>query len=1004
MRLSNVHVRRASFAVLTLLLTSTFLGTSYAQGLGGGGLTEKQQLELEYADRLMRFGLASYAKQVIDAMDLPPEIMTIRKIKNHCALGEFEKAEAIVNAQPDKTSQGTWTLRLSLADGYYAWGRFDDAQKIYQGFFDKYPDGPSKKMNQFYLDSAYKYSQMLILMGERKKAANAYTVALKAKAEKYVIRQLQGELAELYLQLGEEAKGNERKAYFKKCSDLTETILYGGQDLWFGKSIVMMAHMRKLTGDVEGAMSLIDDYKKDLLGIDKQLKESATPGSDLTKLSPMAQCRYMIGTVMQEEGERLLKNEPTKRAEALSMFGGAIKHMLNVFVRYPNTAWAPDAGARSEAIKAILKSEFDKEVKVNITDEQWAAVEKAQFTEARVQFNQSQFKEAAASYENVLKVFPESETAVQALGELAQCYIELKEDLLAETTVRYIAERFNKNDEYSITAGDQVIRLAFAYSERGNSAMMRDCYEAFFTFFKKHPRTVGELFRFGEKSLSGKDYENALRYYAMIIEGHEGKPAYYDALSRTAQCYSDLQNADKELETLGILVEKLKAKDNPGHALISAMYRKTTALKNKGPGAVAEMMESYRDIEKLLQDKENRANYQNSQDEAKQNALILQGCMFHRGIADARRKVVSPKVQAFFNKKYGKEIPAKTILNSYYKKTAVKTLLALVDEFPESPFASASLSQVGALQTLLNQPEEAKKVFERLQKEYKDSREAQNVQYVLANSLLQMGRRQEALREFRKMFDAPSGTYQPSQILTAGNEILKAGEYDLAIDAFDQVVKLSKSRAYQEPARANKGKALCLLSKYEEARKVLKAFLDEYPNSGFTVEVCQNFCRATAEVAQKTVDAKTRFDLFNEAVTAMKRARRYAKEIDVKTELDVGVARVFSLKAAAEKEFGDAAKATQYGADAIAAYQSIIMFRDPENEVGVGPHVEDAYVECLPLMIAAEQFDVAFQDASRYGELFPQGKHVLKVRQYLNKARVSGGAAESTNENPSATE
>jgi len=952
----------------------------------------------------MRYGLASYAKEVIESMDLPPEIMTIRKIKSHCALGEFDKAEAIVNAQPDKTSQGTWTLRLSLADGYYAWGRFDDAQKIYQGFFDKYPDGPSKQLNQFYLESAYKYSQMLILMGEREKAANAYSMAMKAKTESYVLRQLQGELAELYLKLGEEATGKERDAYFKKCSALTDTILYGGQDLWFGKSIVMMAHMRKIAGDVDGAMSLIDEYKQSLLSIDRQLKESATPGSDLTKLSPMAQCRYMIGTVMQEEAERILKEEPTKRQEALDLLGGAIKHMLNVFVRYPNTAWAPDAGARSEAIKAILKSEFDKEVKVNITDEQWEAVEKAQFTEARVQFNQSQFKEAAASYENVLKVFPESDTAVQALGELAQCYIELKEDLLAETTVRYIAERFNKNDDYSVTAGDQVIRLAFAYSERGNSAMMRDCYEAFFTFFKKHPRTVGELFRFGEQSLTGKDYENALRYYGMIVEGHEGKPAYYDALSRTAQCYSDLENVDKEIETLGVLVEKLKAKENPGHALISAMYRKTAALKKKGPDFVAKMMASYRDIEKLLQDKDNRAKYQNTQEEAKQNAMILQGCMFQRGIADARRKVVSPKVQKFFNDKYGKEIPPETILNSYYKKTAIKTLLALVEEFPESPFAAASLSQAGALHTLLKQPEDAKKIFERLKKEYKDSPEAQNVQYMLANSLLQMDRRQEALREFRKMFDAPPGTYQASQILTAGNEILKAGEYGLAIDAFDQVVKLSKARAYQEPARANKGKALCLMAKYDEARKELKAFLDEYPNSGFTVEVCQNFCRATAEVAQKTADAKTRFDLFNEAVTAMKRARRYAKEIGVKTELDVGVARVFVLKAAAEKEFGDADKATQYHADAIAAYQSIIMFRDPENEVGVGPHVEDAYVECLPLMIAAEQFDVAFQDASRYAELFPRGKHVLKVRQYLNKARVSGGAAEKTNGTRGATE
>ncbi|MBC8453698.1 tetratricopeptide repeat protein [PVC group bacterium] len=1000
MRLLNVMNRRVTSTAIALLFTMVFCGQVFAQGLGEGGLTPEQELELRYADGLLKYGLADYSKNVIATLNLPPEIMTMRKIKTFCALGEFDKANSIIDRRPDKSSQGTWTLRLTLADGYYAWGKFVEAQKIYQGFFDKYPNGPSKQLNQFYLESAYKYAQMLIIMGDKKKAVTAYETALKADMERYVSRQLEGELAEILLKLGEESTGAEREKYFEKTSKIIDKLLWV-QDLWFGKAIVMMAHMKKLKGDVDGATQLIEDYKSQLIAIDKQLKESATPDADLTKLSPMAQCRYMIGTIMQEEADRILEKEPAKRAKAFELYAGAIKHLLNVFIRYPNTNWAPDAGTRSEEIKEILQRVFNKEVKTNISKEQWAAVESAQFREARVLFNQSQFKEAAASYEKVLKVFPESDTAVQALGELANCYIELEKDLYAEVTIRYIAERFNKNDEFSNAAGDQVIRLAFTYSENQKPERMRACYDAFFTFFHNHPRTVGELFRFGEKSLHGKDYENALRYYNMIAEGHQDNNLYYDALSRIAQCYSDTGKTEEELKALNVLVAKLEEKDKPGHALVNAIFRKVTALKKKDDEESLELaVQGYKDLEKLLEDKEKRLQYQNSMDEAKQNEMILQASMFNRALADSRRKTVSKKVQAYFDKKYGKKVPPETILNAYYKTSAIKTLLRLADEFPESAFSPPSLSQAGALYTILNKPEDAKKAFQRLQKDYPESPEAENVQFMLANSLLGMGRRKEAIREFKKIFDAPAGTYKPGQMLTVGKEMLKVSEYELSAQAFDQVIKSAKKRGYLEPARAGKGESLCALAKYEEAAKVLGKFLDDYPNSGYTVEVCKNFSRSCAEVAKKTEDGEKRFTLFNDGVTAMKRARKYAKAIAVKTELDVGVARILVLKADAEHKFGKnkklaAEKADKYLNNAIAAYQGIIMFRDPKTEEGVGPHLEDAYVECLPLLLQVEKYNDAFQDAERYSKLFPRGKHALKVRQYLNKARVGGGSAKT---------
>jgi hypothetical protein len=70
------------------------------------------------------------------------------------------------------------------------------------------------------------------------------------------------------------------------------------------------------------------------------------------------------------------------------------------------------------------------------------------------------------------------------------------------------------------------------------------------------------------------------------------------------------------------------------------------------------------------------------------------------------------------------------------------------------------------------------------------------------------------------------------------------------------------------------------------------------------------------------------------------------------------------------------------------------MFRNPGVEA-VRPHIEDAYLYCLPLLLEMERWDDALQDAERYVELFPNGKHVLKIRQYLSRARVSGGKKET---------
>ncbi len=988
------------FGAASLAMVATVLAQNSLEA--GSGLTPEQEQDLEYADRLLAAHMPNYSTLVLERLSLPPEIMNIRKVQGLGAQGKFAEAEALVAATPGD-SQGAWTLKLTLADNYYAYGQYDKAQAHYDSFFKKFPNGPEGALKPFYMSSAYKYAQMMLLLGNRKAAAEAYRMAIKAKPERHIARQLQSELSEVLIQMAEQASGAEREALLKETKTIVDEILWV-QDVWFGRAVVMLAHMRMMQGNVDGALSLVEDYSAELNGIDEALiAESKSSGEDLTKLSPMAQCRYLIGKIMQEEAERIIK-EGGDREKAYQMLvgkgkgsSGAVQHFLNVFIRYPNTAWAPDAGNRFRKVEALLKEVFDKEIKTKITDEQWAAVEAAQFREARTLFNQQRYAEAAVLYEQVLGLFPDRETAVQALGELAACYIETGDFTLADTVVRHTSERFNKNPTLMAQAGDQVVRVAFKYGEQNEPAKLRETYGVFFEYFKNHPRTVVELYRFADEAFRNNELDLALEYYQRIVADHEGKPAYMDALNRITTIYEKQGKPQEQIKALNVLIQKLEESGEKTHLQISAMYRFAAALKGLGPRYADLAVRKFNEIEDLLKDETKREAYQKNPDEAKANIQVMQGAMLFGAISDATRKEVPPAVKEALEKRAGKKLTDEWILKNYYKPKAIKKLEELVKQFPDSAFAPSALSQVGTLYTVIGKADEARKALQQLQKDYPDSPEATNAVFMIGVNLLEMGMRTEAVAYFKQMFSG-DGEYTPSQILTASRTLFDAGEFEIAIEGYDRIIGTTKDGGLLEAARVGKGLALVRLERFAEAAKHLEKVLEDYPKSGFTVDICRAASDAYAAVASEIADEKERPELFNKAVEVMIRARRLVKDDGARTELDVGVARIYERKSAAERQFGTPEKAAAYRDEAVAAYQSVIMFRDP-NDAAVAPHLQAAYAACLPLMVEMERWDDVVQDAQKYLEAFPNGKDAPAVRQAQNIARVKGGSAKTGESN-----
>ena len=970
--------------------------------IDGGAEEDPIEQELRYADGLMQMGMADYAKIVLNRLD--PSVvgprMKVLKLKSYLAVGDFDTVWKLIKQEPNPNSKEAWAMKLALADGYYAWGKYQEATNLYEKFFKQHPGGPSKGLEKFYLESAYKYAQMLILMDKPEYALKAYNYALKAAPKKnrkksHIRRQLLGEKMELLMKIADTnpSKRNACKAQIKKIFDE----IFWIQDLWFGKAVVVMAHLKKLEGDLEGAKKLIDDYTRQLLEIDKYLEEDQKrTGDNLMRLSPMAQCRYLLGVMMHDEAQKaskagdrskvvkLLVGEKTNRGR----LPGALQHLMTVFAKYPYTSWAPEAGKRAREIQELLETEYGLKISINMSAEAWEKVRNAQFMQARSLYGQRRFEEAAERYIEVLNLFPEGESAISALGDLVRCYMELGDagnEIYADMVLRYIAERFSRNESLQIKAGDMLAKLAGEYAERGRQEKEETINKLFFQKFDNHPRVPALVYGFGKKAFEAKDYNTALGYFKRIIKKHKDSRIYEIALSKAAQCEAELGNLEKQEGYLEKLTSLLKEKGEPGHEYIATRYRLIGVqqkiareyrdkdiedAEKKFNQAMTKATKGYLLLEKVLNKAgEKLGPYQPSTEEVEKNRKIASHCLFYQARGFSMLTMPTNRVDTF-------------------KKVAVKKFEQFVKKYPDSELAPAALAQVGTLYTMAGNTEKSQGALTELQKKYPGSREAKNVLFMLANNLLELGMRKKAIEMFKQMFGDEAGKYSEGQILSAGLQLEKAGEHEIALDAFEQVLKKTKKKSLHQRALLGKGKCMCELGKYAESAEALEKWMEKYPKSAGLTEAAFCASRAYAEMARNEADDDKRFDLFNKAIVAMRTMRLYDKSAAGRAKSDIGVARIHLLRSQAEEKFGTPEKAEKARADAIVTLQSLVFFVN-RDKPGVKPHLEEAYYILIPLLLELEKWQDALNNCDEYMKSFPVGpKYLSEVRRWRVKANM----------------
>jgi tetratricopeptide (TPR) repeat protein len=259
------------------------------EGAAAAAVETPLEREIRYASGLADMGFPDYAQAVGDqiAAKFPEAKAAVARIKVSAlaSQGKFKEAEALIAPLPPNAIE-TMSMRLAISDFYYSYGKLAEARKGYEMVLDAYTNTPPPEIRKFYAESAYKFAQMLASKGDHQAAIKALRAVLRAKPDSYTARTVEAEIAELLVKIAENAtKPEEKQAALKEATKLCYDVMWTMDDL-FGRSVVILAHAAKLSGETANARKLIAEKMPMLQQIEDALREQGGSLRD----SPMSQC------------------------------------------------------------------------------------------------------------------------------------------------------------------------------------------------------------------------------------------------------------------------------------------------------------------------------------------------------------------------------------------------------------------------------------------------------------------------------------------------------------------------------------------------------------------------------------------------------------------------------------------------------------------------------------------------------------------------------------------
>ena len=741
---------------------------------------------------------------------------------------QFGDAEALI-AEMGIANPKSQAISLALARNYFAIGEMDKSRKLYEDFFKQYPQMPTDPdVARFYRDAAYQFAQMQSMAGNYADAAASYQRVEAVADGNEQKRSMQVSRAQALVKAAEQKSGDEKTKLLDDAKKVCETLQWGGLDLQFVDSIVIMANIELAKGNPAGAQKVLMDYMDIIKPIDDTLEQLGLPMRE----SPMAGARSLLGRLMKEAADKLDADKKTD--EAIKAYSGALGEYYNVFVKYGDSEWGPSAGLVAKDIKNILETRYGKTVKIDLPDTLVTKAAGTEFMMADTLFRQKKYAEAAAEYLRVLSQFPEApDLSVGALGNLVQCYMNLNDSLYAKVVANYLGERFAAKSDIPAKA---LISVAQLYDKAGNADMAKYMFDRYLAYCPADPRAGQILFYLAAKAETAGRQDEANAYLAKIITDYQNDQNYPKALSKRAwKAYGDKDYAGA-IDGMKLFIEQSQPSPTRAQAMFALgdCYRRTDKLAD-----------AVRQFNALIVAIAPAGNpYGSSTAELERNAKLLEQARFYFAYSLSR-------------------LPTDAT-----RKAAVAKLDEFLGFYPKSDLAAKALNLKGSLQMALKDPA-ANETFARLAAEHPDTDEGKNAQYARINGALELGQFDQAREALTSMLANP-GSYSVDEFARVGQAMFDQKQWKEAVDAFGRVVGQTEERALLERALYGTGAAKYELGDDAGAVAALNELMVKWPNSALFYQA--KFMLARANMALNDLAA---------AKTALNDVFKYAREPEV---------------------------------------------------------------------------------------------------------------------------
>lgn len=878
----------------------------------------------DYGDRVIREALAENPDREQDASAVRSMLAIAR--------GELDEAALLIKEIPDQAGGGT-TLRLRLANAYYRANRIDEAQELYQAFFDSFSSAPTDpRQRKAYEEAGLYQAALLERAGEYAAAANSLAQVMGPGLTADRRRMFQARQAELWLRRADELKEGGREALLERVRKQAEDIEYGGA-FWVARATLLRAEALRLSGEPKEALALLEKKKASYQRIDTALTEAGESLAD----SPTGGYHFFRGTILEEQGLLLAEQGADPSSPAAGRAKQVLAQALNEYARVVKTygmgPFGTEATVRMKTVEDVLVDQFGARIKR--TEPIQATPRNADdlYVEADTLYRKKEYPHAIEAYSEVLGRFPETEASPRALTNLARSYYQLEDLRMTDVVTGYLAERFAGDEE----AAKGCLLLAAEFREAGDEDRAFDAYRLFAGFFPNHARAPVVL------------------YTVAMAERQRSRGAVADEmLTQLVTRYTNSQYRLKGLMAVGAEAHRRESFDQAQAAFdayVDAAPNDADRAKawllagdcRLRAGAPAEAAKVFGELVDAL-DPESPGNpfYVEATTRSAVETLFEQAT-YQRAYALSRISEPIERVPAF-------------------RAAAVTLFDRFVDRFPRSALASKAMAAKGRILLEEDRMEEASAVFEALSSAYPDTPEGKNSLVTLVEAAISAGRMEAAVQAVERITRDPASYGEPV-LARLGQLMVHNGQFAQAIAVYNLLLKAAEDDEWKERAYFGLGEAHLAQGECQTAVENLQALLTLNPNTGY-------FFDAQLRLAEALLAC----DSPDPALAALGDIFRLDEDADRRRRANFLLARIQAAQGRT--------------ADAFASYLRLALHPDPAGDPELAPLNRSSTLEALRLATETADWETVVLLADSFLKAWPKDPELDAVRQQRNRARV----------------